>query len=361
MSLFQIIDSKPIWDNLLGGINDADLYYSYEYGSLFAKNEKGKLMAAYFENENTKIFYPFIRRNVVWDEEGIYDIVTPYGYGGPLLEGSGEKILQFYEYFEEYCKENNIITETIRFHPIIKNYENYNKLMEVEYIRKTTAVDLSLPLEEIRKQYSSMNKRNIKKAKNEGIICFLVENTPKNINTFFNLYLETMDRNNADRYYYFDENYFYEQIKDSIISETFLLFAQYKDEIIAGVMVLKGPKYSHYHLGASKTKFLHLRPNNHLFDYMIEFCKSKGSTLLHLGGGYQENDGLFKFKASFSNGNNFDYFIGKRVYDRKKYNRIIEGARRYYKINENYFPIYRGKKEIIINTEGEGLKEINIL
>jgi hypothetical protein len=350
MGLFQIIESKSQWNSLLREFKDVDLYYSYEYGNLFAKNENGKLMAAYYADDYTKVFYPFIRRNVVWDEEGGYDIVTPYGYGGPLIEGIGEKIKPFFDCLTEYCIKNNIITETIRFHPIIRNYEKCNKFMEVDYIRKTTAVDLSPPLEEIRKQYSSMNKRNIKKAKNEGIHCFLVENTLKNINTFFELYLETMKRNNADSYYYFNENYFYEQIKESKISKTYLLFAQYKGEIIAGVMVLKGPKYSHYHLGASKTKFLHLRPNNYLFDFMIEFCKSKGSTLLHLGGGYQENDGLFKFKESFSNGNNFDYYIGKKVYDEKKYNRIIEGVRRYYKVNENYFPVYRGKREVITNT-----------
>jgi len=349
MGLFLIIDNKVQWETLLDNFKEADIYYSYDFGKLFAKEESGKLLAAYYEDESSKIFYPFIKREVDWEGEPIFDIVTPYGYGGPLLDGCCESIVLFYQCFEKFCKENNIITETIRFHPVKKNYEMCKNVLDIEYIRKTTAVDLTLPLDEIREHYSTMNKKNILKAKNGGLFCYVAENTLKNIHTFIELYWETMDRNHADSYYYFNEKYFFDQMKHTKLSETFLLFTQCDDEVIAGVMVLKGTKYSHYHLGASRTPYLHLKPNNLLFDFMIEFCKSKGSSLLHLGGGRQENDGLFKFKTSFTNHNNYDYFIGKRVYDQNKYNKISEKVKCQYKVNEEYFPLYRGKKELLIN------------
>ncbi|MEH7250434.1 GNAT family N-acetyltransferase [Neobacillus niacini] len=351
MGLFQVVGRKSQWEEILKNFKEADIYYSYEYGDLFAKQEGGELLTAYFEDGYSKVLYPFIKRKVDWNEEDIYDIVTPYGYGGPLIEGESKSIVQFYKLFEEYCQENKIITETIRFHPISKNYINCKKVMDVKYIRKTTAVDLTLPLEEIRETYSPMNKRNIKRAIKEGISCYVAEKTQEKIETFTKLYKRTMDRNNAESFYYFNKKYFFELFKNTNINETNLLFAQYRGEIIAGVIVMKGPKYSHYHLGASKTEFLYLKPNNCLFDFMIEFCKRRGSTHLHLGGGYQENDGLFKFKASFTNCNNFDFFIGKRVYDPKKYKEISESVLKKYKVNENYFPVYRGKMELFTNND----------
>ncbi|MCM3765961.1 GNAT family N-acetyltransferase [Neobacillus niacini] len=347
---FQVIESPLDWELLLKTFNDPDVYYTREYGSLFAKMENGQLRAAFYKDELSKIFYPFIKRKVDWAGEEIYDIVTPYGYGGPLLEGREESIESFYYCFTDYCIENKIITETIRFHPVIRNYEVCKNIMDVDYIRKTTAVDLTAPLDQIKKQYSSMTRRNIKKAQNAGLFCYLADNTPKNIGLFIDMYKETMDRNKADSYFYFSEEYFIQQMKKSNKSETFLLFAQSGSEVIAGVMVMNGPKYSHYHLGASKTSGLHLKPNNLLFDYMIEFCKSKGASLLHLGGGYQENDGLFKFKSSFSNANHLDYYVGKKVYDEKRYCKIVDEVRRSYNVNETYFPIYRAKKELLADS-----------
>ncbi|RSK53485.1 GNAT family N-acetyltransferase [Bacillus canaveralius] len=342
MSCFKIIDQATLWNVLLKTFINIDCYYSYEYGKLFANKENGELFAAYFEDNTTKIFYPFIKRKVAYEEE-TYDIVTPYGYGGPLVEGSDISILEFYQLFSEYCSLNNIIAETIRFHPLYKNNKIFEKVMDIEYIRQTTSVDLTVSLEEIRQNYSSMNKRNIKKAKMNNVSCFIGENNLDNIHKFIQMYKETMDRNKAASYYYFDENYFIEQVKDTSISKTYLLFAQFNHEIIAGIMVIVGKEYSHYHLGASKTNHLELKPNNLLFDFMIEFCISKGSKDLHLGGGYQENDGLFKFKTSFTNNNNHDYYIGKKIHNLNQYNDIIDNLKKLYEINENYFPAYRGQ------------------
>ncbi|WP_160722263.1 peptidoglycan bridge formation glycyltransferase FemA/FemB family protein [Bacillus sp. USDA818B3_A] len=345
MAHFDIIEQQDYWKGILKNFNNIDCYYSYEYGNLFAKNENGKLFAAYYQEEDTRIFYPFIKRRVPFAEEELYDIVTPYGYGGPFIQGDEAIVKNFYPLFSSYCQLHNIITETIRCHPFYQNYRYLGNLLDIDYIRKTTSVDLRASLDEIRQNYSGMNKRNIKKAINNNLTCFVAENNQSNINTFIELYHETMDRNHAASYYYFDEEYFFNQVQDTDLSETFLLFTSLNNEIIAGVMVLVGKEFSHYHLGASKTKYLDFKPNNLLFDYMIEFCRSKGSKQLHLGGGYQENDGLFKFKTSFTNQNNYDYFIGKKVHNETAYNKIINQLNLRYEFDENYFPCYRGKME----------------
>jgi hypothetical protein len=342
MYRFEIIEKEEIWTNTISHFINPDCYYSFGYGRLFAKKENGSLFAAYYEDDDGKIFYPFIKRKVPFMED-LYDIVTPYGYGGPLIEGDRKSIDRFYKEFCTYCESQRVITETIRFHPCYGNYKLLENVMDVKYVRKTTAVDLRTSLETIREQYSSMNKRNIKKAKNHGLYCFVAENNQENLNIFMDLYKETMDRNQAVGYYYFNEEYFHNQLNETDLSNTFLLFSQKNQEIIAGVLVLVGKALSHYHLGASRTKYLELKPNNLLFDYMIEFCHSKGSQLLHLGGGYSEDDGLFKFKSSFTNKNNFNYYLGRRIHNPELYQKIIKELKEKYHLDEQYFPIYRGK------------------
>lgn len=337
------LTSNDNWSKFIEKFDMLDIYYSQEYVNLFADVEDGVPEAVYYENENGKVFYPFIKRKIDI-KEGYFDIITPYGYGGPVLEGKHSVIKPFYHQFTEYCLRNNIITETVRLHPLLKNDEYMKDVMTVDYIRKTTAVDLTPSLEEIRKNYTSSNKRNIKKANREGVTIY-ISNYQDDIEIFMDLYYETMDRNNALSYYYFDKSFFYRQMEETLLSKSYLLFAKYDEKIIAGVILLIGKEYAHYHLGASKTDYLFLRPNNLLYDAMVEFSKSLGLKTLHLGGGYQENDNLFKFKTSFTNNKHFHYYLGKHILNDKIYHELSQMVMNNLSCNDecNFFPAYRRK------------------
>lgn len=337
------LGSNDNWSRFIERFPMLDIYYSQEYVNLFADVEEGIPEAVYYENENGKVFYPFIKRKIDL-KEGYFDIITPYGYGGPVLEGKHSIIIPFYQKFTEYCIHNNIVTETVRLHPLLKNDEYMKNVMTVDYIRKTTAVDLTPSLAEIRNIYTSSNKRNIKKANREGVKVYISYNQD-DIEIFMDLYYETMDRNNALSYYYFDKAFFYRQMAETLLSKPYLLFAEHNGQIIAGVLLLIGKEYAHYHLGASRTEYLSLRPNNLLYDAMIEFAKSLGSKALHLGGGYQENDNLFKFKASFTNNNNYNFYLGKNILNDKIYQELSQMVMNNLSCNDDcdFFPAYRRK------------------
>lgn len=337
------LGSNDNWSKFIERFPMLDIYYSQEYVNLFADVEEGIPEAVYYENENGKVFYPFIKRKIDL-KEGYFDIITPYGYGGPVLKGKHSIIIPFYQKFAEYCIHSNIVTETVRLHPLLKNDEYMKNVMTVDYIRTTTAVDLTPSLAEIRNHYTSSNKRNIKKANREGVKVNISYNQD-DIEIFMDLYYETMDRNNALSYYYFDKAFFYRQMAETLLSKPYLLFAEHNGQIIAGVLLLIGKEYAHYHLGASRTEYLSLRPNNLLYDAMIEFAKSLGSKALHLGGGYQENDNLFKFKASFTNNNNYNFYLGKNILNDKIYQELSQMVMNNLSCNDDYdfFPAYRRK------------------
>lgn len=351
MEAFKIIDNRNLWYEYLREFGKTDIYYSYEYGEIFAQKEKGKIMAAYYENNGTKVFYPFIKRAVNSD---FFDIVTPYGYGGPLLQGNKNFTNDFNKYFKQYCLENKVLTEVIRFHPLIANHEISFDSSDVQYIRKTTAVDLSGSLDEIRNNYTTLTKRNIRKASEKKVSCFVAEKSLKNITEFQRIYNETMDRNEADDYYYFSLKELEAQLKDTPLSKNYLLFAKHDNQIIAGIILFIGKEFGHYHLGGSLSAYLNLRPNNILFDFMIEFAHEQGVKKLHLGGGYQEGDGLFKFKSSFTNSNHYDYFLGREIHNRHGYYDLLKKLKLDSR-EESFFPIYRSKNALKI------MKEVSVI
>jgi len=338
-----VIESKEQWNRTIEGLKFYDVYYTYEYCTSFAKWENGRAKLIYYKNDLGIVIYPVILRPIKSEYENpIYDIITPYGYGGPLLFGKEEVMKYFRGEFTSYCMKENIISEIITFHPIFNNAPIMRSYCELQYKGKTTAVNLTNKLNTIRSEYTSMTRRNVLKAHKNGLYCKEVAKNEGNINTFMNLYNETMKRNNARDFYYFGHNFIEEQLKDTVISKSHLLFVYYEEKVISAVLLFITENFAHYHLGASKTEYLFLRPNNLLFDYMIEFSISKDCSYLHLGGGYEEDDNLFKYKTSFSNNNNYEYYIGKKVFNRKVYDYLVKEKKQHHDLNENYFPLYRG-------------------
>ena len=146
------------------------------------------------------------------DGELYYDLVTPYGYGGPVILGchEGHKrdlIDGFASSFREYCKANNVVSEFVRFHPIINNADDFGSLYRIEHIRNTVGTnlkDFGNPFDE---EFSKSARQCIRRALRAGVECRIVEN-PENLDGFKKIYYATMERNVADAYYFFDDDYF---------------------------------------------------------------------------------------------------------------------------------------------------------
>lgn len=337
-----IIDTKEQWNRAVNDFAVQDVYYTYEYNEWNAKKEQGQAKLVHFQNNLGSVIYPFIIRKIdaVVAGSPLYDITSAYGYGGPLISGDPGVLKEFRELFQAYCQNANIVSEIVRMHPLLENAHYLQGYCTLQYIRKTTAVNLAGELSAIRQHYSHMAKRNIKKARSHQLYCRAVEKSDKNIGVFLKLYNETMQRKSAARYYYFSEAQIEQQLADTAISKSHLLFVFHEAQVIAAAIVLTANRFAHYHLGASDTRYLSMRPNNLLFDFMVAFSKDKGCQTLHLGGGYQEGDSLFKYKSSFTNQNYYDYYLGTNIYQHDIYKKLAELKG---KANEvgGFFPIYR--------------------
>lgn len=337
-----IIETKEQWNQVVADFAVQDVYYSYEYNDWNAKKEAGKAKLVHFQNSLGSVIYPFIIRKIDADVPGlpVYDITSAYGYGGPLVSGDPEVLVEFTELFQAYCRKSNIVSEIVRMHPLLENARYLQDYCTLRYIRKTTAVNLTSELEVIQQQYSHMAKRNIKKARSHQLYCREVEKSDQHIGMFLQLYNETMERKAAAFNYYFSAAILKKQLMDTAISRSHLIFVYHGERVIAAAILLTAKRFAHYHLGASDKRYLSMRPNNLLFDFMVAFSRQQGCDMLHLGGGYQEGDSLFKYKSSFTNQNNYDYFLGTNIYRNDLYQELAEltgkanGAK-------DFFPLYR--------------------
>ena len=77
-----------------------DIYFLKEYGKLCQAMGEGRCNIFEWKSESGMIKNMFIMRPVPWLIHGVqyYDIVTPYGYGGPMIfeTNNGEKLKKEY-------------------------------------------------------------------------------------------------------------------------------------------------------------------------------------------------------------------------------------------------------------------------
>jgi lipid II:glycine glycyltransferase (peptidoglycan interpeptide bridge formation enzyme) len=347
-----ILDIEHIddWQNALDSVAMRDVYFVPLYLQMVSKNGDGIPKLAWLRCSHGNVIYPFLVRpiSINGKDTGCYDITSPYGYGGPILRGTnrhnGESLAaEFIQQFHDYCTEKNIVTEFIRFHPLLRNANVFSGLVPVEHIRNTVYVDLQGSLEGIWNDTVSGKTRNaIRKAKKSGVS--VRYSRADGISRFVNLYHGTMKRLEADTYYYFTEPYF-DHLGQLIDESGTLIEAVHKSEVIASIVVLVGDVFSHYHLSASDTEFRKLQANSLLLWEAIKWSKEQGLSLMHLGGGYSASeDSLFKFKAGFSPCT-AEYHVGKVIHDTNKYaelvTEVLGDKRREAFDNINFFPAYR--------------------
>lgn len=298
-----------------------DIYYTKEYCRLY-ETDISKAYLFVYKDGNKIGIYPIIKTLIVGYQEiqNYYDIETPYGYGGPLVN-TDDKIFinKFEEEFISFCANNRIIAEFIRLHPVLENENIFKNNIDISFNRNTILVELDKGIDRIwNEDISSKNRNMIRKSEKNNL---KIEIT-KEYKSFMEIYDETMKKVHASSFYFFNEEYYKEIMKINNIN---IFNVKFKDEIIASAIFMNYNKHFHYHLAGSKTEYLKFAPNNFLIWEAIKYAYNIGCSDFHLGGGTDGSleNSLYKFKRSFSEKEK-KFFIGKRVHNKEVYNNLID-------------------------------------
>jgi hypothetical protein len=340
-------DQREKWRRICSSFNMIDIYYYPEYLRLFELHGDGRPhLFVYYESLENILIYPFLMRSLKEHQQfhnlprDLLDITSPYGYGGYLRNNSNINMEKFYLTFREFCKKNNIVSEFIRFHPILNNISYAPKNVDIKKNNETIIINLLEKEEKIWSDMSSRCRNSIRKALKNNIK--VVNDINFNgIETFYNLYIDTMTKVGAKSYYFFRKEWFDNLIQ--LLRDNVALFhAYYQDKIIASAIFLYNKYFINYFLTGSLQEVKHLSANNLLLYEVALWAKHNGIKYFNLGGGYVVNDSLARFKSSFSHFR-AEYFTGGVIHDNKYYDYLCNMIFSANEIEKKsiYFPLYR--------------------
>jgi hypothetical protein len=338
------------WCNLLG--EAGDIFYDLSYLAMATVHEAGSIHLAIYEDDEGTLVYPFVLRRipeilrVATGTRARFDIATPYGYGGPLLvEGRQSRSIceRYFKAFSEYCMNVGIVSEFVRFHPILHTELGFDGLYDVELSCPNILFDLSLDDAALFGACDRRTQRYIRQAERWGVRAERAEDPLALLDTFTTIYWQTMERLQARRFFYFSEAYFramFEQAGDKV---QLYISRDKQGEILSTAIFLNGDRFSHYHLGGSADGMGRLHCNNLLFFEVAKAMKRQGIRYLHLGGASSSQQGLYRFKCGFSSTRD-NYFIGRSIYLPEDYVALCSAWKDSHPEQEfptNYFPGYR--------------------
>lgn len=308
----------------------SDIYYQEPYLQIFSKQESLDYKIFQYHSGCNIAVYPFQiglvnELGYAFDDQ-YYDIQGAYGYNGVISNSNDPEFIRlFYESFEEYCLENNIIAEFTRFHPVLENHVFSQNQMQVVLDRHTVVLNLEKSYDDIWKnEYSSKNRNMIRKAEKLGYTCDIVFKPEKtDIDNFIEIYLANMRAVAAESYYFFSDSFFYDTFE--LLKESTYLFNIKADneELLCSTIIFKYNDFIHYHLSGRSHKADN-SVNNYLLDQVVKFGQNNDAQWFHLGGGRSNSpdDSLLKFKLNFSKTTR-PFYIGKKIHNEEVYNEVV--------------------------------------
>lgn len=325
----------------------SDIYFDDNYGKLYEKADKGTAVVFMYQSPLGKIKHQFIKRRIpaelLREGEEYFDIVTPYGYGGPLIlqcdaKDNEELVNDFIREFSVYCKKEKIVSEFVRFHPIAENALDFKQVYNPVWDRNTLGTNLEFD-DPVQSEFTKSCRKSIRQALNKGV-SYRITYQPESLKAFQDVYYATMKRNEAAEYYYFDDDYFADCVKyykDNLLLIEILL----EDKVIAAGMYFLYDKTIHVHLSGTMSEYLYLSPAYVLRYVLACWGKEHGYEMIHHGGGRSNaaDDSLYLFKKQFASKTQFDFYVGRKIWMPQKYSQICSDNG----ISEEnaYFPAYR--------------------
>lgn len=317
------------WNAYVRSFAGWDIYYLCEYAVSLQLHGDGEPLLLCFEYEGERMCYVVMRKDVANDPRfhgllpagRLYDLETPYGYGGPLTDAplSAKAQRCFMAELTAYCVEQHIVTQFLRFHPLLDNHAAISYQVDTRYLRDTIFIDTSSP-EVIWANMDSKNRNMVRKAQRSGVT---VREVPAGeYPAFLNLYRQTMDKHSADAYYTFDASYF-NYLRDHLPQHTFLLYAELDGRPISSAIFFHANKTMHYHLSGSDAAYRNLASGNLLLYKAALWGAAHGVSKLHLGGGMAPDDSLFGFKKQFNKNGRREFWVGRSIFNPTSYRELL--------------------------------------
>jgi CelD/BcsL family acetyltransferase involved in cellulose biosynthesis len=122
-----------------------------------------------------------------------------------------------------------------------------------------------------------------------------------------------------------------------------IVLAEHDGRVVAATLYLHDADDVYSYLGGADHDHQQVRPTNAVVHEAIRWARGEGKRRLILGGGYRPNDGIFRFKASFSP-ERATLRLARRIHLADDYESLVKAWRRHHgepAAEPAFFPLYR--------------------
>lgn len=330
----NILREFDIWNSYVKDYFDDEPMLKPNYVRLFCEIGE-EYYAVVLKIDDNVILYPFIRK-IIANSDGYYDAMSAYGYGGPRIKGNIniDVINEFWKYVTDLFLELKIVTEIVKF-SLFENTKIYPG--KIEFSLNNIVRNLEFDDDKLWMDFEHKVRKNISRAEKYSLE-FYIDEKNYYIEDFIKIYYSTLDRNSAQKKYYFDTNFFI-QINNSIVENVKYFFVKYKDIFVSTELILISKCNAYSYLGGTLKEYYEMRPNDFLKFNIIKWCKNIGLKNFVLGGGHSDNDGIYRYKKSFSPGGTFPFYVGTRIINPLVYIEICKNSNK--NPDDSFIPAYR--------------------
>jgi serine/alanine adding enzyme len=317
------------WDGVLGELGITDVYCSHGFVRASAELAGAAPRLLHLAGPAGDVVFAVLVR------EDPRDVVSPYGYGGPIAVGEDPPLAAFAAAYQAWCAAEGVLTSFVVFHPLFGNDADAETLgFHRVPLGGTVAWSLAEP--DPRARMHKHHRRLVRRAEAAGFTAS-VEPAPDDLSEFVAVYEHAMRRLEASDFYLFGPAYW-----EALLRDVPLVRVDVRDgdgELVAGVLGMGRRPWLHYHLGAAADAARGTGASHLALCTLAEWGREQGYSILHLGGGVSgREDSLLEYKLRFAPGGLVPSATGRAVHDPAEYARLT-GTR---EVDwAGFFPAYR--------------------
>jgi hypothetical protein len=195
-------------------------------------------------------------------------------------------------------RTQRIVTAFIRLHPLLKApLSTLGRFGAVVRHGETVSMDLTVDLEEMWRQTRSDHRNHINRARRAGTQ--VVFDDWSRLGEWVDVYHDNMRRVGASSYYFFTREHL-AALRERVGDRMHLAIAVEGDEVVGGNTFFEYNRIATGYVSSTR-RARNRYADELLYDEVRRWCKQRGDTVFHLGGGRGgRNDSLFSYKAGFS-------------------------------------------------------------
>jgi len=320
---------RTLWNFTLEqiGAYRRDVYFRPDYMLPYSRRADKDACCYVFKDNDAVLMYPFMKNQIIRktgknDQILLHDIESAYGYGGPVVNCAGEDtgfLQQAWGNFANWCIAEHIVSEFVRFHPLIENIRWAPQAMKKLKDRLTVQIILKSYESDLNKSsYYRTHRQMLSKARRSGY-SFHVLPAKSELSWFVPLYLETQKSLGAKESLNYGIEYF-ETLTEGLDSSVWLGVVKLFGEISGAALVLESSVYVHSHLMGYRRDIPSNGMTNLLYHGIAVEGVQRGKQVLHMGGGVSsgEDDPLFRFKKDLSPAR-AEFWLGTTCHDVTQY------------------------------------------